>query len=100
MITTGTVREWHPDDGWGLIDSDETPGGCWVHFSAILGSGYKSLTEGRSVELEHEAADQDGFRFRAVAVWPSGTEPSEEHPDEGPSAAYRSTLRITWDDPS
>ena len=100
MVTTGTVREWHPDDGWGLIDSDETPGGCWVHFSAIRGSGYKSLTEGRSVQLEHEAAEQDGFSFRAVAVWPDGSEPFEEEPEDGPSAAYRSTLRITWDDPS
>lgn len=29
----GVVREWYPEQGWGVVDSSQTPGGCWVHFS-------------------------------------------------------------------
>lgn len=25
--TVGTVRTWHDEEGWGVIDSPETPGG-------------------------------------------------------------------------
>ena len=35
MSTVGTVRVWHRDEGWGVIDSPETPGGCWAHFSHL-----------------------------------------------------------------
>jgi len=31
---TGTVREW-AEEGWGVVDSAETPGGCWVHWSVV-----------------------------------------------------------------
>lgn len=29
--TTGIVRMWNDDDGWGVIDSPHIPGGCWAH---------------------------------------------------------------------
>jgi CspA family cold shock protein len=35
MSVVGVVREWNAEEGWGVVDSDETPGGCWVHFSHI-----------------------------------------------------------------
>ncbi|MCW2765284.1 MAG: hypothetical protein JWO11_1243 [Nocardioides sp.] len=35
MAATGRVRSWNAEEGWGVIDCDETPGGCWFHFSAI-----------------------------------------------------------------
>jgi CspA family cold shock protein len=73
------VREWHEDLGWGVLDSAETPGGCWAHFSSIDSaiisqeagmtvSEYKTVRQGELVELEWEAGDQDGFNFRAVRV--------------------------------
>src|SRR5687767_5224347 len=34
-MVRATVREWHNDLGWGVLDSPETPGGCWIHYSAI-----------------------------------------------------------------
>ena len=37
----GVVREWHSDEGWGVIDSDQTPGGCWAHFSDVEMDGYR-----------------------------------------------------------
>jgi cold shock protein len=94
---TAVVREWHDEDGWGVVDSPETPGGCWVHAAQVAVDGYRALTPGQEVELEHEAVtDQDGYRFRAVRAWPKGAEPVVREPG-GPSSAYRSSLRIEFD---
>jgi cold shock CspA family protein len=49
MRERGTVREWHAEDGWGVIDSGAAPGGCWVHFSALAVDGYKVLDPAGSV---------------------------------------------------
>jgi cold shock protein len=70
VTTTGTVREWHDDEGWGVIDAAETPGGCWTHFSVVLVPGYRSLAAGRAVTFAYEPAQQDGFAFRATRVDP------------------------------
>jgi cold shock protein len=64
------VREWRPEEGWGVVDSPQTPGGCWVHFSHIQATGYRKLVPGKTVALEFEPADQDGFTYRAVTVEP------------------------------
>ena len=34
--SVGTVRVWHTEEGWGVIDCPDTPGGCWVHFSHLF----------------------------------------------------------------
>lgn len=56
--------------GRGSSDSEQTPGGCWAHFSALEMPGYGSLEAGRLVRLEWESATQDGYRFRATRVIP------------------------------
>ena len=78
MTETGTVRGWHADEGWGVLDSTPTPGGCWCHFSAVAIAGYRELHAGQQVDFEHETADQDGFDFRATRVWPTGAEPVDD----------------------
>ena len=75
MPLRGTVRVWHADEGWGVIDSAETPGGSWTHFSALLVPGYAELVAGEDVAFTFEAADQDGYRFRTVEAWPAGRAP-------------------------
>ena len=70
MAVQGVVREWHPDDGWGVIDSDGTPGGCWAHFSVVEMEGYKALSAGDPVELTWETPGQDGYDHRATRVVP------------------------------
>jgi len=98
VTTSGIVRFWRDEDGWGVIDSPETPGGCWTHFSHVRVAGYCSLTTGQQVELDWEAPGQDGYAFRAMRTWPSGQQPVEPtvHP-HGPGHAYRSTLTIRLD---
>ncbi len=64
------VRNWFPDQGWGVVDSPHTPGGCWVHFSCIQSTGLRELVPGETVGLEFEHADQHGFPYRAVTARP------------------------------
>jgi CspA family cold shock protein len=50
-MAQGTVKWFNGDKGYGLIAVD---GGqdVFVHFSAITGSGYRSLQEGQKVEFD------------------------------------------------
>ncbi|WP_432829712.1 hypothetical protein [Dactylosporangium sp. CA-092794] len=70
--TTATVREWRDEEGWGVLDSPDTPGGCWTHFSGIDMPGYRALRPGEVVQLEWESPGQDGYGYRAVRVVRSG----------------------------
>ncbi|KRF30731.1 cold-shock protein [Nocardioides sp. Soil805] len=94
----GVVREWHDDEGWGVIDSEATPGGCWAHFSSVLVAGQLTLRVGQPVTFTFEVVDQDGFSHRSVEVWPTGAAPVRTEPSEWDSTAFRSELRITFDD--
>jgi CspA family cold shock protein len=71
---TVTVERWSDEEGWGaLAESDDMPGGAFVHFSAIQAEGYKTLRAGQKVEARIEGPldfDLDGYRYRATAVWP------------------------------
>jgi cold shock protein len=97
VTTRGTVRVWHDAEGWGVVDSAETPGGCWVHYSHLLVTGCRALQVGQEVEFEHEAPGQDGYAYRAVAVRALRAAPVQ--PEVGPpGAAYTSTLTLTFDD--
>jgi CspA family cold shock protein len=95
VTVRAVVREWHDDEGWGVVDAPEVPGGCWAGFAQVAVAGYRRLQAGGHVALEWEQAPQDGYDYRAVRVWPWGTDPVEA--TSGPSGgAYTSTLRLTF----
>jgi CspA family cold shock protein len=99
MTSVGSVRTFNADEGWGVIDGPDVPGGCWVHFSAIAMDGYRELARGQHVSFRAEAASQDGFDYRAVKVWTADTEPPDQPRTQGSSAAYHSSLTLTFDGP-
>jgi CspA family cold shock protein len=47
----GKVKWFNNVKGYGFIGRDDGPD-VFVHYSAILGDGYRTLTEGDSVEFE------------------------------------------------
>jgi cold shock CspA family protein len=95
--SAGTVRVWYRDEGWGVIDSPDTPGGCWAGFGQIWNDyevpecgpgdvleietygGIHELSEGQTVDFEWERTSapggQDGYSFRATTVRPYGSRP-------------------------
>lgn len=50
-MAVGTVKWFSDDKGYGFI-SREDGDDIFVHFSAIQGSGFKTLAEGAQVEFE------------------------------------------------
>ena len=47
---TGTVKWFNDSKGYGFIEQESGPD-VFAHFSAILSSGFKSLTEGQQVQF-------------------------------------------------
>ena len=51
-MAEGTVKWFNDDKGFGFITPDEGGKDLFVHFSAIRGDGFRSLTEGARVTYE------------------------------------------------
>ena len=50
-MAQGTVKWFNDSKGFGFIQRDDGPD-VFVHFSAVIGDGYRSLQEGQAVEFE------------------------------------------------
>ena len=48
----GTVKWFSPEKGYGFIPPDDGSKDVFVHYTAIVGEGYRNLQEGQKVEFE------------------------------------------------
>jgi len=53
-MATGTVKWFNESKGFGFIAQDGGGDDVFVHFSAIKGNGFKTLTEGQKVSFDVE----------------------------------------------
>ena len=58
MSVTGTVKWFNDQKGFGFITREDGEKDCFVHYTAITGSGFKSLREGEKVEFDVVQGDK------------------------------------------
>jgi cold shock protein len=56
-VAIGTVKWFSDEKGFGFITPDDQSDDLFVHHSAIVGGGYRSLAQGAKVSYEAEAGE-------------------------------------------
>ena len=54
-MATGTVKWFNNDKGFGFITPDEGGKDLFVHHTAIMSDGFRTLAEGARVQFDTEA---------------------------------------------
>jgi CspA family cold shock protein len=67
-MASGTVKWFNSEKGFGFITPDGGGADLFCHFSAIVGSGYKSLDEGQKVTFDQEQGPKGPQALNVSAV--------------------------------
>lgn len=73
MGTRGTVRSWDRQSRSGVIDSPQTPGGCWLPSTAIERKDAFELSVGDLIDFEWKQSAAEApkdMRYQATQAWP------------------------------
>jgi CspA family cold shock protein len=64
----GTVKWFNESKGYGFIANDDGGEDVFVHFSSIVGDGFKTLSEGQRVMFDVEKDPRNSSKLRAANV--------------------------------
>lgn len=64
-MSSGKVKWFNNSKGYGFIEK-EGGGDVFVHYSAILGDGFKTLNEGQMVDFEIAQGDKGAQAINVV----------------------------------
>ena len=67
-MKNGTVKWFNADKGYGFLADDEGGDDVFVHFSAIIADGFRTLNEGQKVTFDTEQDPKNPDKLRAVNV--------------------------------
>lgn len=67
-MNTGTVKWFNAEKGFGFISNDNGGDDVFVHFSAIMTDGFKTLAEGQKVTFDIEQDPKNSQKLRAANV--------------------------------
>ncbi|PCH46473.1 MAG: cold-shock protein [Hyphomicrobiales bacterium] len=59
-MTTGTVKFFNADKGYGFIEPDDGSKDAFVHISAVERSGLSTLNEGQKISFDLVADQKSG----------------------------------------
>ena len=65
---TGIVKWFNAEKGYGFITPDDGSEDVFVHFSAIQGTGFRTLAEGQKVTYDTEPDPKNSSKLRAKNV--------------------------------
>ena len=63
----GTVKWFNDSKGYGFIEQAEG-NDLFVHFSAILSEGFRTLQEGEEVEFERGESDVGSHAYNVIRI--------------------------------
>ncbi|WP_017572239.1 cold-shock protein [Nocardiopsis halotolerans] len=66
-MTTGTVKWFNSEKGFGFIEQQDGGSDVFAHYSNIAGSGYRELLEGQQVSFD-VTQGQKGLQAENIVV--------------------------------
>jgi CspA family cold shock protein len=79
-MATGVVKFFNAEKGYGFIAPDGGGKDVFVHFSAISGSGYRTLDQGQKVEFDVSPGRKGDEAQNVRSLDRKGDEPQDVRP--------------------